>query len=555
LRLHASRLCLLFLALWGLRLATAQSAFQADDSPETAAAGALLGIQHPPGYPLPSLLGRLASLGLPGSPALAQNLAAGLWACLACCLLYLALVQLSADSELALLAAAGLGLMPQLGVQAASAKGGIYTLNLALSLGSLAAFWLAAKGRGLGWQALGFLLLGLGLAGHYMSLLLFAPAFYFWNRGLPKKNALWILPGISLYLYLPLRAMRHPALNWGDPETPGAFLQTLTRAQYSGGGSAHGFAGAARLAGRFFALLPSQLPWPLLILAPLGIYLAWKSRSWNLRPLLWALLFHWLAVILYNNPPERAPWVIDAFFLPDFTLLWLFAALGLWSLSLRYSRPLLFGVAALLILALAPLNFRRVNHARDFLAYDYARDLQQALPHDALLLAAGGGDAFGFWYLQGVEKRRPDLTLIDVPLLSDWYLAELRPRIPELSPSWASREAVVSGLLESSLQKPLYYTSHNPGDRGIPFGLVSLAPSPRRPVPLNSGMLKAPWLALRARFLLDRSTPKDGNRAELMEYYPSSARALGDFARRFQNPDLLAFSAKMAQNFTFKDGP
>ena len=38
-----------------------------DDSPETIIAGATLSIQHPPGYPLHSLLGRPAVLALPGS--------------------------------------------------------------------------------------------------------------------------------------------------------------------------------------------------------------------------------------------------------------------------------------------------------------------------------------------------------------------------------------------------------------------------------------------------------------------------------------------------------
>ncbi len=48
------------LALWWLYLRTLSPAFPPNDSPETIAAAWSLGIQHPPGYPLATLLGRVA---------------------------------------------------------------------------------------------------------------------------------------------------------------------------------------------------------------------------------------------------------------------------------------------------------------------------------------------------------------------------------------------------------------------------------------------------------------------------------------------------------------
>jgi hypothetical protein len=554
LRFRLTLVCLIFLAFWALRLGTAESAFQSDDSPETAAAGALAGIQHPPGYPLNSLLGRLSTLCFPGNPALAQNLMASLWACLAPALFFVIFEKLSGDWLLASCLAAGFGLMPQLGYQAASAKGGIYTLNLVLTFSVLAGLWQAAKGQGLKWLNLAFFAFGLGLAGHYMSIVLFAPAVWLWSRGLPRKAALCSLPGLSLYLYLPLRSSFHPGRNWGDPETLPRLMACLTRAQYSGTESSRSIEGGLRLAGHFFSLLPAQLPWPFLLLVPLGFWLAWRSRSWQLRPLLASLALHWLAVVFYNNPPAGAPWVIDAFFLPDFALLWLFGGLGLFALLLRLPkrRPWILAAATLTIAILAPGNYRASDYSQDTLAYDYAMDLQESLPPHAVLLAAGGADAFGFWYLQEVEGRRQDLCLVDVPLLSDWYLAELSPRIPELNPAWQSRDAVVNGLLASPMTEPLYYSSHNPGDRGIPLGLVSLAPSPMRPIPLSVNLLAAPWRALRTRFLSDTTSPRDGNRAELMEYYPQSARALADFGRRLNNPQVVQLASKVERNFQYR---
>lgn len=554
LRPRLSLISALFLALWGIRLHTLQSAFQCDDSPETATAGALPGIQHPPGYPLPTLAGRLATLGLPGNPALSQNMAASFWACLSAVLFFLILLQLTGDLHLAFMLALALGLMPQLAYQASSAKGGIYTLNLFITLASLSCFWLGQKFGDKRYFILGYLCFGFGLSGHYMSLVLFLPAAWLWTREAPKKYLLWLLPGLSLYLYLPLRAMQKPALNWGDPSNLERLIQVLSRDQYSGQGGEHNLQGILRLVGHFFGMIPGQLLLPLILTAPLGLWLAWRSRSWQLRPLIYSSAIHFAAVLIVNNPPARAPWVADAFFLPDFVLLWFFGALGLWSLFLRWPekrRDLLIGLG-ILVLGLSPIQYKKVDYSNDTLAYDYARDLQNLLPKDAVLLGAGGGDAFGFWYLQDVEGRRRDLTLVDVPLLSSWYLQELAPRIPELKPEWNTQALVVNGLLASTMRKPLYYTTHNPGDRGIPLALVSLAPSPNRQVQLSAPILMAPWKTLRLRFLNDQRTPVEGNRKELLAYYPASARALADFGRRFQSAELIQFSDRLQRQFSEK---
>src|SRR5260221_13193554 len=84
-RLEIAGLALLVLALWGIYLKTLSPAFPANDSPETISAAHELGIQHPPGYPLHTLLGRAALMGIPlGSPAWRMNLlSAALGACCA----------------------------------------------------------------------------------------------------------------------------------------------------------------------------------------------------------------------------------------------------------------------------------------------------------------------------------------------------------------------------------------------------------------------------------------------------------------------------------------
>jgi hypothetical protein len=557
-----------FLLAFALRLATLHSAFHPDDSPETILAGALGGIQHPPSYPLYTLLERLACLTLPGGPAFQSNLLAALLSSLsALVLVFLALVLASGlplqapgaswSHRLWILAlAAGALTQPQLWFQGLSAKGGIYGLNLLLTLACLGLFWAAREGtsdRLLRWAAL---LAGLGLADHYMSFILFLPALLAWSwQARPSlkgqaRLALWTLPGLSLYLYLPLRALHQPFLNWGDPETWSRFWQTLLRSQYSTGESARQFSKTIELSRYFFSLIPAELTWIGLGLGLVGIGAAWRHPQAKLRPLILCLALHLLLVLNYNNPP--LPWVINAFFVPDFALIWLLAFVGAESLYPRWQSwhaqgATVFAAAALLgLLALAPLRYRHNDYSQDFLLYDYNRDLMQGMAPHSALLASGGNDAFGLWYLQGVESRRRDLVVIDVPLLGDWYMEQLRLQLPEWNPAWRSHDDVVQGFLAAP-QRPLYYSSHNPGNRGIPLGLVCLVPSPGQSLQLSAAGLLGRFQTLRLRWAADTQTPWDGNREELTEYYPLAAQALLGFAQQQGVAPLIPLASSWKQ--------
>lgn len=542
-----------FLLLWAQRLAGLHPAFHPDDSPEISAAMAGLGIPHPPGYPLPTLLGRLASLGLPGAPAFATNALAALFSALGVLLalgLLAPLLDLRQKSDRLWLAVAALGLatLPQLWFQGLSSKGGFYTLNLCLTLGAVLCL---QGGRNLG---LGWLLVGLGLANHYMSLLLFLPALTWWSwqarPGLGPQAKLWALglPGLALYLYLPLRSGFDPAMDWGDPQTWPRFWDVVLRRMYRGAESGQDLDNALHLGRHFLALWQEQWHWLGLGLALAGLPPLWrKGPAW--RPLLAALGLHLAVVLAYNNPPRHAPWVINAFFLPTFALAAVPLLMGV--RRLQAALPVRLGAGlpwalSLALLAALPGRWHGHNFRHDHLLYDYAQDLLLVPAKGAALLAAGGNDAFPVWYLQQLQGRRRDLCLVDVPLISDWYLEQLRPCLAGLDPAWRSRDQVVQGLLASPRQ-PLYYSSHNPGDRGIPLGMVSLVPVPGQALTLSSQGLLDPWKAVRYRWATGRLRAWDGNREELLGYYPASARALADFGRRQGVPPLAQAGERLAQ--------
>lgn len=275
LRLKVGVPAAVFLACLGVYLHTLNPAFRADDSPETTAAAYTLGIQHPPGYPLHTLLARSFMLDPLGAPAWRGNLFAAFCGALACALLAFLAASLARQwlrsqgepdgTQRAWLGAAvgtAAGLLLGLGTtfwpQSLAAKGGIYTLHLAFMAGSLALLW--AWGRDadarpqddvaallrLPTARLLVLVLALGMGNHWetQALVLPAVALFVGLTLWPRRKALgaWrasALPlaglgvlGVAVYAYLPLRARLDPVLNWGDPKDWGQFWWVFLRQEY-----------------------------------------------------------------------------------------------------------------------------------------------------------------------------------------------------------------------------------------------------------------------------------------------------------------------------------
>jgi tetratricopeptide (TPR) repeat protein len=264
-----------FLACWALYLPTLNPAFRADDSPETMAAAVTLGIQHPPAYPLHTLLGRLASFLPLGAPCWRLNLMAAFFGALACALLAALGQRLGrrygrerglepaqaaqAGALTGVVAGLAWGASGTFWSQSLAAKGGIYTLHQALVTGSLlllvrwaesleerpVAGWAEALSRAPLQGAA--LLAALGLANHWETQALILPSaglfmgLALWpvrraprrGLGLPlARLGLLVVAGLAVYLILPLRARLSPFLNWGDPRDWKQFCWVLMRQEY-----------------------------------------------------------------------------------------------------------------------------------------------------------------------------------------------------------------------------------------------------------------------------------------------------------------------------------
>lgn len=212
------------------------------DGPEFVETAVYLDISHPSGSPVFSLLAKPAAwipLGSLGFRVTVFNALAGT---LALCFLA-GIIRILLNSSqappasraengagifVALAGAAFLGLAPSFWASATEVE--VYTLNLCF-LGLLficALNW--SDGRGEAWLMAGGFLYGLGL-GNHAALVLYAPAlFAYVFLGSPARGeepgrvlrrlgwlAVFFFLGLAVYVYLPLRALADPPLNFGDP--------------------------------------------------------------------------------------------------------------------------------------------------------------------------------------------------------------------------------------------------------------------------------------------------------------------------------------------------
>jgi len=430
-----------FLSAFALYVVTLHPAFPPDDSPETVAVAANLGIQHAPGYPLVTILGRLAAQLPVGGICFRLNLLAAALGS-ACAALVAALVAGLYPTPAGRIAGIISGLILAVSrlfwENSVSAKGAVYQLNLLLVLGSVRCLLAGPRG---GITAV--FLLGVAVAGHWMSAVLWIPiAAWFGRPWTARRTILALLLavlGLSMYLQPPFSAIREPS--WGDPVTARDLANMVLRRGFL----PHAAIKDASLAwlqtgwGLFFPAREAGIPFQVLALA--GAAALWRTRRAAFLALATGALGTVAAVAVLANPVhiptgEYILWLTDRFFLPSQAVAAVMAGAGL--LLLRNAlppraSPAVWPVAVALTAWLAVLHAPRNDHGRDYLGWDYAENLRVGIDRPAVFLAEADYQCFPLLVPLYVEGREPDLAFVTTnPFLNrGWGWRSLARRMPE----------------------------------------------------------------------------------------------------------------------------
>jgi hypothetical protein len=431
------------------------------DSGELAAVSCTLGIAHPSGYPLFTLLGWLFTrLPIGGEEIVRLNLMAALF-CTAGIFVFYHLVvyllntlfdlkgkrgtALVADGRVlaplsAFAASMILAFSETWWSQAVAVE--VYSLHVLLLVTTMYAFLRACRSQETAWWLFFAFALGLGFTNH-MTTVLLAPGFlyfYFatqgWRRDAWRKIARLIVPfllGLSVYLYLPVRAAQGPALSWGNPITWERFLWHLSGKQFR-----VWLFSSTEATGRqlryFFESLPGEFAYVGLVLALVGCVVLYRfhRRLW-----IWSLLLFATCVLYAINYDIHD---IDSYFLLAYIVVALWAGLGLWWTGWwlvrgwQWQRSVV--MVMLCVTGFIPLvvHYSRIDQHATHDVEDYTRNMFASFDQNALVLSY----QWDYWvsasqYYQLVRGVRPDVTVIDKELLRrSWYLSQLGRNSPRV---------------------------------------------------------------------------------------------------------------------------
>jgi tetratricopeptide (TPR) repeat protein len=512
---------LVFLVAFEFALIGVNPSFYTDDCAEFITVAATLGVAHPPGYPLLVLAQRLMAL-LPLPVFFSVNLFSAFLAALICLLIFYLLdrgfqVPTFLSLAFAFLWLAGATCYPS----ALSAKRGIYVLA-GLSVVAILVCILAGRLK------LAAFLYGLSLGGHWMSMAAYGPGLLFlayvmfrqrpWGLRDFLQASLFLVMGFSVYLYLPLRAVNEPAVNWGYPAHWDLFLNHLLRASEK---SKDFTADVSQwLTSAVFYMRTAFLEFSGAgLLAFAGIYFEWRKN----RRRTFALLLTWAgvatAVSIFSKFSGQRVVIIEYYSISSWVLLVLFSALGVWGLFRLSGKWQAYASAAgavLLILSLAGAGLRAVNNTQAAYTcfYDYTLNAWKPLPLNAFYVCKGDELQFTGWYFQWVEGRRKDLVSLGSSLNLDFNRinqARLHPDLKIPYPSHERDKVYLSGpiipwMMESNPQGRFYFT-FPPGEEKLeglslaPWGLTQEATRlPRKPV-FDEASNDSFWARARLRHL------------------------------------------------------
>ena len=421
------------------------------DGGELVAAAWDLGVSHPPGQPLPTLLWRLAMAIPAGNIAFRATLVSGACAALACFPLLALARDLAGEIEaplarvmpwlVALPAALGVATLTQ------AVRTEVYAIQLLLALVVLAAASAAWRGDAPGRARAALVVTGaLGLSGATHPLLavgLLPAGVVGWIgavRAMDRRAWFGAAGGgaaaLGLQLYLPLRSAARPELAWGMPHTPAAFWSVISGRAFAQNFSPSDEGMLGHNLGVVARVLSTDSGLALVLLAAVGLVgLAVARRRVGLILLALAVGGN-LATVLFQNKVFASNPDLHGYLCLTTTLLSLLASVALLraldhlARGGRFGRPALlaWAVAGALVAAQIPAVWQS-SLAGNYEPERLARAHQDGLPPGATLVTAGNSSAFVEGYLQRVERRRPDLRVFHRTLLGHpFYELALRQR-------------------------------------------------------------------------------------------------------------------------------
>ncbi len=439
------------------------------DSGELATVQATLGIAHPTGYPLFTLIGYLfLKLPLPFTKIFQANLLALVW-CVIGVFLFIksAFIILSNFSHgrdaqkkksksktiaeestkenifvitSAVFAGLILSFSKTYWLQSTSVE--VYSLQIFLFVliiySTLRAYYSEHKLIDWIWVAFS---LALGFANHMTTLLTlpFIAILFFQKEKISIQSfkkitlmlALFIPLLIAFYLYLPLRASTNPNINWGNPINFENLVRHISGKQYQVW-LFTSMEAAEKQLGYFLKNFAGEFGYIGALIGLIGIFYSYK----HMRKMFFALITTFIFSVLYSINYDIVD--IDSYFLLAYIIFSFFIAYGIFKilfyLKQKYNSKA--AITIVLVISLFPLalNFSGVNQSEVYTFEDYTKAVLNSTEKNSIIFSYQW-DYFisPSYYFQTVENFRADVTVIDKELLRrSWFYNQLKRNHPDV---------------------------------------------------------------------------------------------------------------------------
>lgn len=407
------------------------------DSSEFSTTISLLGISHPPGFPLYNIVNRaLLVISQLNNPGMLANYTSALFASLTGVILYLILTKLNINKLIALASALILGLSATFWSKATIAE--VYTFN-AFSIGlvtlALLHYFIDNNSSQL---FLIFYLAGLLLSQHILTVIAFFPILIILIYNHPKilfnpkfilTSALLFVLGFSVYYYIIARSLTSPPsffnLSTSFNElyrflTPSNAVGMVTQtASYIGNKT---YSNSIWFINNLFV---GEF-WLFGAIALLGIFnnrVAKKFRMFFALSITFSIFYGIRSPLKLHND-------LDSLFILTYFFWSILIGLGIdliWNFILSKiktdKRNLLVWTGSLFLLSLPVIifinNFHQSNKSTNNIADAYWQDAFLNLPESSIVFGVSDDEAFIPYYYQNIIKERNDLVFISVPTLAN----------------------------------------------------------------------------------------------------------------------------------------
>ncbi|HEX2788018.1 MAG TPA: DUF2723 domain-containing protein [Ignavibacteria bacterium] len=422
------------------------------DSGELATVCIKLGVAHPTGYPLFTILGNVFSKMPIGEEIYRLNLMCAVISSLACVMFFNLLAYLFTSKNI----------LENCLPKSVSDKKNIYVISLisTLTLAFSITFWSSSnaievyalhifflvtiiyiflkacfEGNAKYWLLFGFVL-GLSFTNHLTTIFLSIGTLYLFfsingfNQAAFKK-ILWIavffIIGLTVYIYLPVRA-DNGVLSWGNPHDWENFYRHVSGKQFSVWMFSSS-ENAAKQFGYFTNSFPKEFGYVFLILAISGVIRLFQAN----RKVFYYTFLLFIFTVLYAINYDI--YDIDSYFLLAYIVSGIWIAFGLLFLyeKLDFFRKFVY-IGLVIPLILIYQNYSQANENDNFYVQDYTMNVFASAAPNAIIFST----QWDFWvsasfYYQYVENIRPDIIVIDKELLRrGWYLNHIEKNYSEV---------------------------------------------------------------------------------------------------------------------------